>query len=91
MKSTYSCPMSGNGGLAFEHDPACSSTRSKLFKRLVNLGDSKSLVAHPASTTHRQLSPEALAVVGVAPETDQTLRSASECTSMISSTTSIKH
>ncbi len=41
----------------------------KLFKRLVNLGDSKSLVAHPASTTHRQLSPEALAVVGVAPET----------------------
>jgi O-acetylhomoserine (thiol)-lyase len=40
-----------------------------LFKRLVNLGDSKSLVAHPASTTHRQLSPEALAVVGVAPET----------------------
>src|ERR1035441_9003457 len=35
---------------------------------LVNMGDAKSLVAHPASTTHRQLSPEALAVVGVAPE-----------------------
>ena len=40
-----------------------------LFKRLVNMGDAKSLVAHPASTTHRQLSPEALALVGVAPET----------------------
>jgi len=41
----------------------------RLFKRLVNMGDAKSLVAHPASTTHRQLSPEALALVGVAPET----------------------
>lgn len=40
----------------------------KLFKRLVNMGDAKSLVAHPASTTHRQLSPEALAQVGVTPE-----------------------
>ena len=28
----------------------------KLFKRLVNIGDAKSLAAHPASTTHRQLS-----------------------------------
>jgi len=41
----------------------------KLFKRLVNMGDAKSLVAHPASTTHRQLDSEALARVGVAPET----------------------
>jgi O-acetylhomoserine (thiol)-lyase len=40
----------------------------QLFKRLVNMGDAKSLVAHPASTTHRQLSPEALAMVGVTPE-----------------------
>lgn len=37
----------------------------KLFKRLVNMGDSKSLVAHPASTTHRQLDPAALAQVGI--------------------------
>ena len=29
----------------------------KLFKRLVNLGDAKSLACHPASTTHRQMSP----------------------------------
>lgn len=40
----------------------------KLFKRLVNMGDAKSLIAHPASTTHRQLSPEAQAIVGVSPE-----------------------
>ena len=37
---------------------ACASTmRCKLFKRLVNLGDAKSLACHPASTTHRQMSP----------------------------------
>src|SRR5580692_3585491 len=29
-----------------------------LFKRMVNMGDSKSLTCHPASTTHRQLTPE---------------------------------
>ncbi len=37
----------------------------ELFKRLVNIGDAKSLAAHPASTTHRQLSPEELASAGV--------------------------
>jgi O-acetylhomoserine (thiol)-lyase len=37
----------------------------QLFKRLVNLGDAKSLVSHPASTTHRQLSPSELAAVGI--------------------------
>ncbi len=37
----------------------------KLFTRLVNIGDSKSLACHPASTTHRQLSPEELAKAGV--------------------------
>ena len=40
----------------------------KLFKRLVNLGDAKSLIAHPASTTHRQLNAEQLELVGVKPE-----------------------
>ncbi len=40
----------------------------ELFKRLVNLGDVKSLVAHPASTTHRQLTPEEQAAVGVTPD-----------------------
>ncbi len=37
----------------------------KLFTRLVNIGDAKSLACHPASTTHRQLSPEELAKAGV--------------------------
>ena len=37
----------------------------KLFTRLVNIGDNKSLACHPASTTHRQLSPEELARAGV--------------------------
>jgi O-acetylhomoserine (thiol)-lyase len=37
----------------------------KLITRLVNIGDAKSLACHPASTTHRQLSPEELAKAGV--------------------------
>ena len=37
----------------------------KLFLRLVNIGDAKSLACHPASTTHRQLGPQALAKAGV--------------------------
>jgi len=40
----------------------------QLFKRLVNLGDAKSLVSHPASTTHRQLTPAELEVAGIPPE-----------------------
>ncbi|OEE73982.1 O-acetylhomoserine aminocarboxypropyltransferase [Enterovibrio norvegicus FF-162] len=39
-----------------------------LFKRLVNIGDAKSLACHPASTTHRQLSAEEQAQAGVSPE-----------------------
>lgn len=40
----------------------------KLFKRLVNIGDAKSLAAHPASTTHRQLTEEELKTAGVTPD-----------------------
>jgi O-acetylhomoserine (thiol)-lyase len=40
----------------------------QLFKRLVNLGDAKSLATHPASTTHRQLSPDEQRRAGVTPE-----------------------
>jgi O-acetylhomoserine (thiol)-lyase len=40
-----------------------------LFIRLVNIGDVRSLATHPASTTHRQLSPEELAKAGVKEET----------------------
>ena len=37
----------------------------KLFKRLVNIGDAKSLACHPASTTHRQMTTEEQAMAGV--------------------------
>ena len=37
----------------------------KIFKRLVNIGDAKSLAAHPASTTHRQLNEEELVAAGI--------------------------
>ncbi|MFP4602183.1 MAG: PLP-dependent transferase, partial [Halochromatium sp.] len=37
----------------------------KLAVRLVNIGDAKTLACHPATTTHRQLSPEELARAGV--------------------------
>jgi O-acetylhomoserine (thiol)-lyase len=40
----------------------------KLIKRLVNLGDAKSLACHPASTTHRQMSAEEQRRAGVSPE-----------------------
>jgi len=40
----------------------------KLFKRLVNMGDAKSLACHPASTTHRQMSPQEQEKAGVRPE-----------------------
>jgi O-acetylhomoserine (thiol)-lyase len=42
--------------------------RLKLIKRLVNIGDAKSLACHPASTTHRQMSPDEQARAGVLPE-----------------------
>ena len=43
--------------------------RLRMFKRLVNMGDAKSLATHPASTTHRQLTPPQLAAAGITPET----------------------
>ena len=40
----------------------------RLVKRLVNLGDAKTLACHPASTTHRQMSPAEQQAAGVKPE-----------------------
>ena len=40
----------------------------KIFSLLANIGDAKSLVIHPASTTHQQLSGEEQAATGVTPE-----------------------
>lgn len=39
-----------------------------LFKRLVNIGDTKSLACHPASTTHRQMTEQEQKGAGVSPE-----------------------
>jgi len=51
----------------FEAGTKCFNSL-RLFKRMVNLGDAKSLACHPASTTHRQLTPEEQQKVGVTPE-----------------------
>ena len=40
----------------------------QIFKRLVNIGDAKSLAAHPASTTHRQMTEEEQKQAGVTPD-----------------------
>ncbi len=40
----------------------------KMFSHLANVGDAKSLVIHPASTTHQQLSAEQQTAAGVAPD-----------------------
>lgn len=40
----------------------------KLFSLLANIGDAKSLVIHPASTTHQQLTPEEQAATGTSPD-----------------------
>jgi O-acetylhomoserine (thiol)-lyase len=37
----------------------------KLLSHLANIGDAKSLVIHPASTTHQQLTPDEQAATGV--------------------------
>ena len=41
----------------------------ELFSHLANVGDAKSLIIHPASTTHRQLDEEELAAAGIGPGT----------------------
>jgi len=51
----------------FEAGTKCFNALA-LFKRMVNMGDAKSLACHPASTTHRQLTAEEQLKVGVTPE-----------------------
>ncbi len=43
--------------------------RLSLFSHLANVGDAKSLVIHPATTTHRQLSDDELRAAGIGPGT----------------------
>jgi O-acetylhomoserine (thiol)-lyase len=40
----------------------------RLFKRLLNMGDAKSLITHPASTTHRQLTSAELESARITPD-----------------------
>ncbi len=40
----------------------------KLFSHLANIGDTRSLVIHPASTTHRQLTDEQRIAAGAGPD-----------------------
>ena len=67
--------MNGNasGILSFGLKAGREATRQfydalQIFKRLVNIGDAKSLACHPASTTHRQLSEDEQHQAGVSPE-----------------------
>ena len=41
----------------------------ELFSHLANVGDAKSLIIHPASTTHRQLNEDELTAAGIGPGT----------------------
>jgi O-acetylhomoserine (thiol)-lyase len=57
-------------GVKGGYDPGVKFYDSlNLFKRLVNIGDVRSLAAHPASTTHRQLNEAELASANVTPDT----------------------
>ncbi len=57
-------------GVSGGFDAGCDFYNAlRLVKRLVNLGDAKSLACHPASTTHRQMSLEEQIKAGVTPET----------------------
>ena len=64
--------------MAFELNPSAGDIREagrkfieslQLFSHLANVGDAKSLVIHPASTTHQQLSDEELVAGGITPGT----------------------
>ncbi|MBL6973488.1 MAG: O-acetylhomoserine aminocarboxypropyltransferase/cysteine synthase, partial [Sulfurimonas sp.] len=58
-----------SGLLSFEVDSVETATKivdaTKLYSLVVNIGDSKSIITHPASTTHQQLSEEELIACGV--------------------------
>jgi O-acetylhomoserine (thiol)-lyase len=65
-------PKGPGGVLTFELDGGMEAGKAfldavRLASRLVNLGDAKTSVTHPASTTHSQLSPEELRAAGVTP------------------------
>ena len=66
------CPKGAGGLFTFAvkggYDNCVKLVNSlEVFSHVANLGDTRSLVIHPASTTHRQFPPEKLAAAGAAP------------------------
>ncbi len=63
-------PKGQSGLLSFELNSLKEAKKvadsTKIFKLVVNIGDSKSIITHPASTTHQQLSKKELIDAGVA-------------------------
>lgn len=55
----------------------------ELWSHLANVGDAKSLVIHPASTTHSQLSDDELQLAGVAPESVRLSVGLEDCDDLI--------
>jgi O-acetylhomoserine (thiol)-lyase len=67
------CPKGAGGvftfGLKGGYEAGLAFVKSlKLFSHLANVGDTRSLVIHPASTTHRQLTDEQRTLAGAGPE-----------------------
>lgn len=57
-------------GVKGGHDAAAKVvSNAKIFKHLANIGDTRSLIIHPSSTTHAQLTDEEKLAAGVYPET----------------------
>jgi O-acetylhomoserine (thiol)-lyase len=62
--AVFTATLKGGQGAANE-----ALSKLKLFSHLVNVGETKSLVAHPATTTHRNATPEMRARLGITPGT----------------------
>jgi len=67
------CPKGAGAVLTFGlkggYDAGVKAVSSvKLFSHLANIGDTRSLIIHPASTTHSQLSPDQLKQAGAGPD-----------------------
>ena len=62
-------PKGQSGLLSFEVDSLDDAkdiaNNTEIFSLVTNIGDSKSIITHPASTTHQQLSPQELIDAGV--------------------------
>ena len=70
----YDCGSNSVSGFPFRLEVRCSDagvklvSQVKLFSHLANIGDTRSLIIHPASTTHRQLSDAQKVQAGAGPD-----------------------